>query len=355
MKRFIFFALVLMGSIGATTVSAQSTVIATLSHEGNITTFYGAPALKQALNTAVDGDIITLSPGTFQAADINKSITLRGAGYVLNTETHTEPTVISGDFTIYGTNGLTIEGIYHNSTMHYATYYYTTTNAKFIKCRFYTIEYNTNYGSRSGGSLVDAQFINCKIKYAFRLSYNDNASLINCIVDSPRSFNSDDNSYFNFQNCVISGLSTYNSSWGIYRSTFYNCIICVNNRTSSSLDITNSGYNNLCINTDGYEKFFNNINTNTNNSYETDFTNVFKDYTGTYTDDGTFSDDLTFELTDEAKQKYKGTDGTEIGIYGGVMPFDPTPSNPQITKLNVASKSTANGKLSVDITVKGLE
>lgn len=339
-----------MGSIGATTVSAQSTVIATLSHEGNITTFYGAPALKQALNAAVDGDIITLSPGTFQAADIKKSITLRGAGYVLNTETHTLPTVISGDFTLYGTNGLTIEGINHNAIMSYNCSYESSknTNAKFIKCKFNSVD--SRYGYYGYVGLVDAQFINCKITNELYLNPNSNASLINCIVNKPQVSGSDDNSYFNFQNCVITGLDRDNyESWQIYRSSFYNCIINVDYQKSRSLSSTNSGYNNLCINTDGYENFFVNFLTNTNNSYETDFTKIFKDYTGTY------SDDLTFELTDEAKQKYVGSDGTEIGIYGGVMPFDPTPSNPQITKLNVASKSTANGKLSVDITVKGLE
>ena len=218
-----------------------------------------------------------------------------------------------------------------------------TTNAKFIKCRFYDIDYSS-YGN---GGLVDAQFINCKITNSIRLYTNCNASLINCILKNPY-MPSGGNSYFNFQNCVIFGLCN-SYKWDIYRSSFNNCIIYVNLYLSNSLDSTNSGYNNLCINTDGYQNFFKDIITNTNNSYETDFTKVFKDYTGEY------SDDLTFELTDEAKQKYVGSDGKELGIYGGVMPFDATPSNPQITKLNVASKSTANGKLSVDITVKGLE
>lgn len=65
--------------------------------------------------------------------------------------------------------------------------------------------------------------------------------------------------------------------------------------------------------------------------------NVFKE--------GTF-----YQLTDEAK-KYIGDDGTEVGIYGGSLGFDPTPTNPQITKFNVAPKTTADGKLSVDIEV----
>lgn len=61
------------------------------------------------------------------------------------------------------------------------------------------------------------------------------------------------------------------------------------------------------------------------------------------------------ELTDEAKTTYLGMDGKEVGLYGGNLPYDENPSNPQITKCNVAAKSTADGKLSVDIEVKGAE
>lgn len=97
--------------------------------------------------------------------------------------------------------------------------------------------------------------------------------------------------------------------------------------------------------------YFENI-PNTTNKILTDYTAFFKTYTGDELDK---LDSETFELTDEAKTKYLGTDGTEVGIYGGILPFDPTPTNPQITKCNVASKSTADGKLSVDIEVRAAE
>jgi hypothetical protein len=79
------------------------------------------------------------------------------------------------------------------------------------------------------------------------------------------------------------------------------------------------------------------------------FEEVFKTYTGKY------NDDENFEITDEIKESIKGIDGTQVGIYGGNLPFSTTPTNPQITKCNVAAKSTADGKLSVDITVNGAE
>ena len=87
---------------------------------------------------------------------------------------------------------------------------------------------------------------------------------------------------------------------------------------------------------------------NTTNK-KSDYQSLFTTFRGTYTDDE------TFELTDEAKTSFVGIDGTQVGIYGGNMPFSTTPTNPQITRCNVAAKSTADGKLSVDITVNGAE
>ena len=68
-----------------------------------------------------------------------------------------------------------------------------------------------------------------------------------------------------------------------------------------------------------------------------------------------FKPDTFYEMTDEAKSEYVGQDGTEMGIYGGNLPYDTRILSPQITKCNVAAKTTADGKLSVDIEVKAAE
>ena len=64
---------------------------------------------------------------------------------------------------------------------------------------------------------------------------------------------------------------------------------------------------------------------------------------------------LTFELTDEAKAAYLGIDGKEVGIYGGDYPYTSTPSYPQITKMDVSRKVSADGKLNVEIEVNAAE
>lgn len=63
-------------SLSLTGTAAQ--LSATLQSGDNFTPFYGANALVEAHNAAVNGDIITLSPGEFNKVDITKSITIIG-------------------------------------------------------------------------------------------------------------------------------------------------------------------------------------------------------------------------------------------------------------------------------------
>lgn len=98
-------------------------------------------------------------------------------------------------------------------------------------------------------------------------------------------------------------------------------------------------------------QLFKNNPANKDNSYlnYNEFEQLFKDFTGTY------SRDQKFELCNEAKTKYLGTDGTEVGMHGGLLPYNSIPSYPRITKMNVANKTTADGKLSVEIEVSAVE
>ena len=69
MKKLFSLALLTMMMVTGKTF-AQSSMLATLSHEGEITTYYGATAYRDAVNAAAHGDIITLSSGSFAAVNI---------------------------------------------------------------------------------------------------------------------------------------------------------------------------------------------------------------------------------------------------------------------------------------------
>ncbi|MBQ8190498.1 MAG: hypothetical protein IJZ45_01890 [Bacteroidaceae bacterium] len=313
--------------------NAQSSMLATLNHEGTVSTFYGATALRDAHNAAVHGDVITLSSGSFSSVNITKAITLRGAGIDVS---KTEPTVILGDFNIQIadsiTQRLTMEGIYHNYTI---TNQGKLTNAMFLKNRFKIITYASN------GNMENANFIHCKIMDNISLSTGSSASCVNCVIEDPISSNSE------FQNCVI----RFDNQKGniVKSSTFKNCLLLAKNSTDFANRFLSSclAYNCLGF---FYSGMFLDMPNNSTNKYISDISTVFKSYNG-----GDFSDTQNFELTDDAQKKYLGMDGIQVGIHGGMLPFSSTPSNPQITKCNVAAKSTADGKLSVDIEVKAAE
>ncbi len=337
MKKF-FVSLVMLLSTSAVSLFAQSGMLATLSHDGEISTFYGATALRDAYNASKHGDIITLSSGSFTAVNISKALTIRGAGMQVDTAANTFPTVISGDFTINipdtVTQRLTMEGLYNNFTV---TVEGTLKDASFLKCKFKKIV----CASSTFTKMKNLTFIHCRISDGLRLPNESSASCVNCYVFAPYSY-SQTSSNFEFSNCIIRITSYLSSS--VYSSSFLNCIIYSSVNKTDYLDSSNTAYYCLGKVASDYNMFQNMPNT-TNTKLTADLNTVFKTYTGSY------NDDETFELTDEAKAKYLGADKTQVGIYGGNLPFDPTPTNPQITKCNVASKSTADGKLSVDIEV----
>lgn len=329
MKKFIVLFVAVMAMF-ATTAKAQSSLLATLNHEGTISTFYGTNALQQAHAAAADGDVITLSSGTFQSVNITKAVTLRGAGMALDAATQTEPTVLANEFSIYipdeTTQRLTIEGIYTNQKVTINK----LKNAMFLKDRFrYFFLLSSGYGK-------DLTFIHCRIteKYYGNDDSNNSAVFQNCLVRGMVGKN------YIFNNCLFLA-ETNSSNSHCDNSEYRNCIILNSNSTKS----TSTYYNNLYCILYNAESF--NVTNNTNVKVAKD-NEAIKNLFG-------YSDDNEYKLTEAAKALIKGSDGTEVGVYGGSLPYNPTPTNPQISKFNVAAKTTADGKLSVDIEVKSAE
>ena len=349
----------------ATVCLAQGSLLATLSHEGEISAYYGASALKAALTAAADGDVITLSSGQFTAVNITKAITLRGAGMsVSNDSTNThESTIIQGGFQINLADSLQgrfiMEGIYINGDVTYAS---TLKNAQFLKCRFNGL----GYYSTTNGKITNTSFIHCRFADYCKIAANSNASFINCVVNGIQQRQSSSN--IEMANCFVH-FSSYSSLTDNYNSPdatpkyclntyFKNCILTHYSAYDTNfyyLPTSCTAYNCIGLGSKNIN-IFGNIayKNNTNTWIGTDGSTIFKTYNGFKTT-SLISDSEDFELTDGAKAKYLGVDGTQVGIHGGNLPYNEQPSTPQITKCNVAAKSTADGKLSVEIEVKAAE
>lgn len=310
---------------------AQTTQVATLSHEGTISTFYSANALKDAYAAAADGDIITLSSGSFIAVNFEKRITVRGAGMgvkIKDSDPYIEPTLLTGDFSIrVGGNensNFKLEGILSEDRVTLGG----TVNAQFSKCKFKELDYEINRGG-----FENTTFINCVVYGNALICYNASMNFYGCYLKDT-SFNRS-GSHHTITNCILE--VTENGRFSDYACIVKNSIYINQKNYEYCENVGNAFYSIWSGNySTGNFPFKNTLETH-NNTFVPEGMKLFKE--------GTF-----YQLTDEAKQ-YLGDDGTEVGIYGGSLVFDPTPTNPQITKFNVASKTTADGKLSVDIEV----
>lgn len=359
MKKTIFLAFLMVCGF-VSQAMAQSSILATLHHNGQIKTFYGTNAFIEASSAAADGDVITLSSGTFNAPvdTITKLITVRGAGMELDTLNNVEPTIINGNIVLNtpetSSSKLIFEALDLSDSIFYAS---TLKSPQFIKCRMDFVR------TRNNGRMINAQFLHCIISESIRLSVNSSATLVNSYVSYPYSVDSK-TSNFEFQNCVLYMtqpgyiessvirnsiiVHTYGGPSGTDKyyslspsTTAYNCVGVWTGQSGS----TNFGSSYL------FQFQTNTTNTGLKISYSAN-TSVFKNWDFHYDRLENFAN-TRLELADSFKSKYLGSDGTEVGIYGGKLPFDPLSTNPRITKCEVDAKTTADGKLSVKVEVNG--
>lgn len=319
--------LAVVGIMFAATSFAQNALVASLSSGEDVTYYYGVSALQQAVAAAQSGDIINLSGGTFNATNITKAITIRGAGI-----DSSSPTYIAGDFSIEipseDTNRLMMEGI---RCVNNVTYSGTFSNPYFIKCQFYSLR---NY--TGSNAVTNIMIANCKVTNDFAVGGTCSAYLVNSFIKQP---DTNDSSSITAQNCLITRYPVR----GLINSNWTNCIFY---GCSYPDQLPNSNTARNCINVKNHYDVFGALSEHTGCSstiYE--YNEVFKDFDGTYTDE------QTFELTDAFKEAFKGTDGLEIGLYGGLQPYNSTPSYPLITKMNVDKQTATDGKLGVTIEV----
>ena len=336
--------LAVVGILFAATSFSQNEMVASLSHGEDVTYYYGVNAFKQALAKAVSGDIINLSGGTFDATEttISAGITLRGAGIdsdnptylIRNTSSGDEKYCLFIDIPSSDTNQFTMEGIRCQNTVRLTGTY---NNPYFVKCQFVNL-----INDKGNDAVTNIMIANCKITGDYHMGGTCSANIINSYVALGAAYES---STITAVNCVISREYYFND---FHRGDFTNCIFYntyngYNNCNPLSVDNKTTN----CVGVSVSRDIFENVKSRTNcPGTQYNASDVFADYAGTY------SDDQTFELKSEFKAAFKGTDGKEIGLYGGLQPYNSTPSYPLITKMEVGEKTNETGQLSVEIEVK---
>ena len=294
--------------------------LATLKHNDSISVYYGANAFVQAYNAAVNGDVITLSDGIFNTTNVRKGITLRGNGACGDTSRNAIGTYFLDGFYVRGLGDslqFSAEGIYFQTFDAGTSGSDASYNTKFTKCRITSC---TGYG---------IQAVNCVMEGCAGSSSHTNIyanCVLNCFPD-----------YSTCNNCIIKG--TYSSTSDHY--AYNNCIV-INTSTSGTQSLRGAVLDCILIGR------FSNTSPASSRNVTMSISDVFENWNG-----NTISTDLEkYVLKSSVSDTIVGFDGSEVGIFGGFMPFEKwTPTYSVIKRCNVSNRTTADGKLSVDIEV----
>lgn len=310
MKQFFIFCVIAISFAFAS--QAQVSISAILIHGDEITTFQSSDALSKAIAQAVDDDIINLSAGSFIATDITKNLTIRGTGMMPGENT----TVINGNFSINipKSGNFTLEGIYIPGQITFGQ----SSNVNIMKTWIGAISTDQKKDSQ----IESIRFIHCLISGPCSFSNKAviNSQFVNTYV---KSFSGADNpASASFTNCVVE------SSNSPSQVSFSNSVLLSHTGTAACFNCVSNGYR------------FIGQPVSAGNKYMPEVTSFFKE------------DSETYELLDEYANTLLGNDGSQVGIHGGSLPFDPTTSSLKITKFNIGQRTTEDGMLPVEIQVE---
>lgn len=329
LRRALSAALfVLLLSVAGMKNAFAQNQVATLQHNDTITgVYYGQNAFVSAHNAAVTGDVITLSSGTFNKCDITKSITIRGAGCVYDSVTQVTPTVIPGEFYLRH-NDVSFEGIWITGSG--VRGYGSVDNVSFMKCNLDKI--NVAYA----GNRMNWSFVNCIIKDfsgASDCQYRG-MSIINSVIRFTEFYHTDIYNPTTIHNSIV----MFNNGKDVKNIVAYNSIIAI----ISNHTVTNCSFFN-CVGVEtGATSLFEGQ--TVQNVMEVDsYDDVFETF------DGTVSYDNIYQLKNDIATSFLGNDGTEVGVYGGMMPYCTRPNYMIIKSCNVAGRTNEENKLSVEI------
>lgn len=354
MKKLIMVLTAIVVNVSA--AFAQDTFVATLEHNGEYTNFYNTTALTSAYNAAEDGDVITLSAGTFTCPTITKGVSIRGIG--LEQLQQGKKTFISNAFDVYSQDSpriVNIEGLYLQNTMNI----YSDGSAEsagtvnIIKTRCNTVNV-LEKNSPTAETTTEVFFYNCWLNGEFKsnlANYTD-IKFLNSYITATCYTNMSEVSNTMFRNCYLD----FNNLNNMNYSSFENCILRFDGyqymgsyRADHFLPTTATATNSI--------SFTNNNNATGGNAswnhhaFEGISYSENCSHLGQNLDLATvFSDQANFVLQEDFANTYLGTDGKQVGMHGGIG-YTTKVRYPIIKNLSIANgqSTTREGILGVTI------
>lgn len=328
-------------SICASFLSAQQKVI--LHSNGTTTVFGGAKPFTDAYNASETGDTIYLPGGSLvYPASIAKGLVIYGAGHYPDSTLATGKTVMNGDLSIgAGADNLHLEGIELTGILNFVE---NTRICHVVlrRCRLGSVVY---YSYNSTSPCENNQFIQCVINGGINLDNAKLSTITNCIIGGQISNG--------VEMAILNNLILYNhTSPSVTR---YTINYLKNSMVSNNIFLRRgeSVYVQYgCIGVVFSNNIFaTNPNIGSNNSDENNYKNV--DLNALLVNQSGQIFDYSHDYHLLLSETYPGTDGTQVGIYGGTFPYKEgaVPSNPHISAKLIAPQTNNDGELQVKIDV----
>lgn len=322
--RGLFIAFLLM----ATTTSFTQALIARSSL--GTTTFY--TTLNAAYSACVNGDTLYLPGGAYEApSQFTKELHLIGAGAKIDSAVSTGNTKIFTTGTEIKINTgaafSSFEGIYFDDPITIGSSAALDNDLHDIVFKFCDFNYDLKLGAVTPSPVYKVTFINCEINDLVGQDA-ENCAFYNNLILSGES---------DIKNGVFKNTIFMNHVWYNEYSLFENCIFASSGYSSAGSNDTYCNYNNCII---AY-CCSGATNTFTNNLY------CYPLFQYEIGGEG-------YGLIDGCAGINGGTDGTDVGIYGGTFVWKDgmIPSNPHMSFKSIPDASNADGTLDVNIIVK---
>lgn len=301
--------------------------------------------LDSAITQSQNGDTIYIPGGAFSiSSPLNKSIHIVGIGHNPDSSQATNITLLVGDINIFeGANNGSVTGIKLSGLINIET---NQVIHDFIieRCNFSGLyfKFNTpNQFNNSSNILIKENIIN-GIVYG---GYSHNNLVTNNIIQGQIYAWGANNAFRNNISmqagpCCggypLVNVASCQFENNIFLQTFFNVFSenCQTNTFNNNLFVSGLPYDPSSI---------------FNNSYHSQPHNsIFVSQSGY-----TFNYTNNYQLQATSVGKNGGTDGTDVGIYGGSSPWKEgsIPFNPHIQLKNISGSTTPNGNLQINIKV----
>lgn len=340
MKRLLHVFVLLLSCVS---IMKAEQLVATLQSGDATKAFYGYSALKDAYNEASDGDIITLSKGNFDTVDIEKRITLRGAGaFVKGESTSLVNLNVSADYAV-------IEGIYVTNVLFLKGH-----NQQLLRCY---VDILNSAGRIAEDNefdplTFDAYIADCAIKTDGHAFCCVNATYKNCAIDG-QAGNICSEGSATYDQCIvrITGRAVSTNAGmrcGMYRyGYFYNCIL---HRRGADSSCDYSGLRILTPN-----QFYNtviysiyNIEFETGIQRENCVTKKISpdEYDNKFGTGSSYSNKFPYFFYEDVTASYVNS-----AFVCGVVDHKEWPAIPRVIESNIDKETDASGHLKVEVKV----